>query len=145
MRIALGVALAFELIGLAYGVGSLAVVVGVADPFAPGALAMHAVLGTLTVSAVLLVRKAPWVALVIALGPIAAACFLATVTSFGFSYRPGGMRLISEAVLQILSGVTVHALLAGLACAVVLGVLLFGLFRRGSAEAGRPLSNGGPS
>jgi len=145
MRIALGVALAIELIGLAYGVGSLAVVVGVADPLALGALAVHAVLGTLTVSAVLLVRKAPWVAFVIALGPIAAACFLATVTSFGFSYRTGGMRLTSEAVLQILAGATVHALLAGLACAVALGVLLFGLIRRGGAEGGGPMAKGEPS
>jgi hypothetical protein len=145
MRIALGVALAIELIGLTYGVASLVGVVGAADTFVLAVLAAHAILGALAVSAVVLVRRAPWAALVLAFGPLAAACFIVLVHSFGFSYRTGGMRLTPEAVLQILAGVTVHALLAGLACAVVLGVLLFGLFRRGSAEAGRPLSNGGPS
>lgn len=153
LRIVLGFALAVEVVGLAFGIAPVGAVVrgavraGTASAvagtllFAAGVCAVHAVLAATAAGAVLLLRRVPWLAAMLTVGPLALAWF-GFHAPFGYSVASRNVRLEGDTPLVLLEAAAVHVGLAMLACIIVLAALPFALIRRGGAEGGRPASNG---
>jgi len=153
LRIVVGFALALEAVGLAFGVGPVAAVVRSAVHaesaaavtgtllFAAGVCAVHAVLAATVAGAALLVRRLPWLAALLTVGPLVLTWF-GFRAPFGFSIVMGNIRLERDTPPALLEAAALHLALAGLACIIVLVALPFGLIRRSGAEGGRRASNG---
>lgn len=154
LRIVLGFALAVEALGFVYGIGSVGSAVrdalqagSAADVaatllFAAGVCAVHLVFAALCVGAALLARRAPWLAGVFALVPVALAWLGFRAPVVGFAVATQHVRLAQDTPLTLLEGVGLHVALAALACLIVLVALPFGLIRRPGAEGGGSMSNG---
>ena len=156
LRIVLAAALAVEAAGFVFGIAPVGPVVRdalhahgaslVAGTllFAACVCALHASIAAVVAGAALVTRRAPWLAGLLAAGPLALAWF-GFRAPFGFSVATSSIQLQNETPLALLEAAAVHLALAALACIIVLVAVLFALIRRGGAEGGRTASNGGAS
>jgi hypothetical protein len=156
LRIVLGAALAVEAAGFFFGIAPLGPVVREALRahgasvvagtllFAACVCALHASIAAVVAGAALLTRRAPWLAGVLAAGPLTLAWF-GFRAPFGYSVATSNVQLPNDTPLALLEAAAVHVALAALACIIVLVAVPFALIRRGGAEGGRAASNGGAS